>query len=65
MSEGKKLTPYELAEACTDELSGIWAVCTADAVMCLQNWKDKEDLLRAKNAVEYMIRRTEAQDGKV
>ena len=65
MRDQKKPGPYEVAEACTDELSGIWAVCTADAVMRLQNWKDKEDLLRAKNAIEYMIRRMEAQDGKM
>lgn len=65
MSEPKKLGAYEVAEACTDELSGIWAVCTADAVMCLQNWKDREDLVRAKNAIDYMIRRMEAQDGKM
>ena len=59
MSDQKKLDAYELAGACTEELSGVWAVCTADAVLCLQNWKSKEDLERAKNAIEYMIRKME------
>ena len=43
-----------LAEA-TRELQGIDAICTAEALLSLWNWRDKAALLKAREAIDYLI----------
>lgn len=57
-TEGKKpLEVYEVLEAATADMKGIQAICTADAIMCLWNWDTKEDLLKARSSIDYLLRR--------
>lgn len=53
----KHLEVYDVLEAATAEMKGIQAICTADAIMCLWNWKNKEDLLKARSSIDYLLRR--------
>ena len=53
---------YEVLEAATDGMTGIRAICTADAILCLWQWERPEDLKRAKAAIDYMLKKTEAQE---
>lgn len=48
---------YEILEAATSKLSGIQAICTADAILCLWNWNGPEDLKRAKAAIDYLLKK--------
>ncbi|MBO4938501.1 MAG: hypothetical protein J6C98_05815 [Oscillospiraceae bacterium] len=50
---------YEVLEAATRTLSGIRAICTADAILCLWNWNRPEDLERAKSAIDYLLKKEE------
>ena len=57
-TEGRSpLEVYEVLEAATADMKGIQAICTADAIMCLWNWDSKEDLLKARSSIDYMLRR--------
>jgi hypothetical protein len=59
MEEKKQLHPYEVLEAATAGMTGIRAICTADAILCLWNWNTKEDLEKAKAAIEYLLKKEE------
>lgn len=48
---------YDILEKATENMRGIDAICTADAILSLWGWESKEDLLRAKNAIEHMLRK--------
>lgn len=50
---------YEALEAATAEQAGIYAVCTAEAISNLWNWKSEEDLYKATEAIRYMIKKME------
>lgn len=57
-TEGKKpLEVYDVLEAATADMKGIQAICTADAIMCLWNWENKEDLMKARSSIDYLLRR--------
>lgn len=65
-SEGDlQMNMYEVLEAATGDLCGIRAICTADAISSLWNWKSQEDLLKAKAAIDFMLQKLEGLDGKV
>lgn len=54
-------------EAATDGLTGIEAVCTANAIKYLWRWKRKngvEDLRKAAWYINRLIRRIEEQEGE-
>ena len=48
---------YETVEAATRELKGIRAICTADAIQSLWNWKSIYDLQRARASIDYLLKR--------
>lgn len=48
---------YETVEAATRELKGIQAICTADAIQSLWNWKSIYDLQRARASIDYLLKR--------
>ena len=50
---------YSILEEATKAKSGIEAICTADAILCLWNWNDTDDLRRARAAINYLIKRLE------
>lgn len=50
---------YEVLEAATSNLSGIQAICTADAILCLWNWNGPEDLKRARAAIDHLLKKLE------
>ena len=54
-----QLHPYEVLEAATAGMTGIRAICTADAILCLWNWDTREDLEKAKAAIEYLLKKEE------
>lgn len=56
---GRPLNGYEVLEAATGSMQGIYAICTADAILCLWNWTGKEDLLKARDAIDYLIQKME------
>ena len=50
---------YEVLEAATAQLQGIRAICTADAISQLWNWSSRDNLLRARSAIDHLIKRME------
>lgn len=50
---------YRILEEATKTKSGIEAICTADAILCLWNWDSADDLRRARSAITYLIKRLE------
>lgn len=50
---------YHILEEATKSLSGIDAICTADAILCLWNWNSADDLRRALSAITYLIKKLE------
>ena len=50
---------YSILEEATKNKSGIEAICTADAILCLWNWDSADDLRRARAAINHMIKRLE------
>lgn len=46
---------YALLEQATFYLSGIQAICTAEAIGHLWNWDSREDLLQARKAIDYLL----------
>lgn len=50
---------YEVLEMATGHLNGIQAICTAEAILQLWNWESREELLKARNAVDYLLKKME------
>lgn len=50
---------YRILEEATKTKSGIEAICTADAILCLWNWDGADDLRRARAAINHLIKRLE------
>ena len=50
---------YRILEEATKTKSGIEAICTADAILCLWNWESADDLRRARAAINHLIKRLE------
>lgn len=50
---------YDVLEAATKSLSGINAICTADAILCLWNWTSADDLRRARAAINHLLQKIE------
>lgn len=50
---------YTILEEATKSKSGIEAICTADAILCLWNWNCADDLRRARAAINFLIKRLE------
>lgn len=50
---------YETLEMATMQLTGIQAICTAEAISNLWNWRSRENLLKARDAIEYLLKKTE------
>lgn len=48
---------YSVMEAATVELKGIQAICTANAIQSLWNWKSVYDLQRARASIDYLLKR--------
>lgn len=47
----------EVIEQATANLTGIQAVCTAQAIQALWNWRTPEDLQTAQRSIQYLLRR--------
>lgn len=56
-NEKKALEVYDILEAAVAEKKGIMAICTADAILCLWDWKSGDDLLKARSSIDYLLRR--------
>lgn len=56
----EQVVVYDLLESATKNMQGIQAICTADAILCLWNWESKEDLLKAKASIDYLLKKLEA-----
>lgn len=50
---------YNILEEATKTKTGIEAICTADAILCLWNWDSADDLRRASAAINHLIKRME------
>lgn len=50
---------YRILAEATKSKTGIEAICTADAILCLWNWDSADDLRRARAAINHLIRRLE------
>lgn len=50
---------YEILEAATSGMTGIRAICTADAILSLWKWSTREDLERAKAAIDHLLKKLE------
>lgn len=48
---------FEILEAATAELKGIQAICTANAIQSLWNWKTAADLQTARENIDYLLKR--------
>ena len=48
---------FEAMEHATEDMVGIRAICTADAIRCLWGWKDVKDLQAARDSIDYLIQR--------
>lgn len=60
-----KVECIDCLEAATEGLSGIEAVCTANAIKYLYRWKrknGKEDLLKAQWYIKHLIKHIESGD---
>ena len=49
----------DVLEMATEHLSGMSAVCTANALQALLYWHCPEDLIRAKENINYLLERLE------
>ena len=50
---------YKVLEEATAKMQGINAICTAEAILQLWNWNSREDLLKARMAIDYLIKKLE------
>ena len=57
----QRIEIMDVLAAATDHLSGIRAVCTASAIQSLWFWRYPEDLLRARDTIDYLLKRLEAE----
>lgn len=57
----QKIEIMDVLAAATEHLSGIRAVCTASAIQSLWFWRCPEDLLRARDSIDYLLKRLEAE----
>ena len=48
---------YEVLEEATGNMQGIKAICTAEAILQLWKWESKEDLLKARAAIDYLLKK--------
>lgn len=48
---------YEVLEEATGNMQGIKAICTAEAILQLWRWDSKEDLLKAREAINYLLKK--------
>lgn len=48
---------YDVLEAATVQLTGIQAICTAEAISQLWNWNSRENLLKARDAIDHLLKR--------
>lgn len=58
-SAERRLDIYEVLEAATCTKQGIMAICTAEAIRELWRWNSMEDLLKARDAIDYLIKKLE------
>lgn len=54
---GGQTAIYDFLEEATSNMRGIRAICTAEAILQLWQWDSKEDLLKAKAAIEYLLKK--------
>lgn len=59
MVESESKIIIQALELVTAHLTGMDAVMTAHVVTTMYNWTDKEDLLMARKALDYLIGRAE------
>lgn len=57
VEEPETVELFDAMEAATLELKGIQAICTANAIQNLWNWTSKEDLLKAKANIDYLLKK--------
>jgi hypothetical protein len=50
---------YKVLEEATAKMQGITAICTAEAILQLWNWDSREDLLKARGAIDYLLKKLE------
>ena len=53
----------DILAAATDHLNGMKAVCTAGAIQHLMYWRYPEDLLRARDHIDYLLDLLKKQEG--
>ena len=55
----RPLDIYKVLEEATGSMQGINAICTAEAILQLWNWDSREDLLKARGAIDYLLKKLE------
>ncbi len=55
----RPLDIYKVLEEATANMQGITAICTAEAILQLWNWDSREDLLKARGAIDYLLKKLE------
>ena len=55
----RPLDIYKVLEEATAKMQGINAICTAEAILQLWNWDSREDLLKARGAIDYLLKKLE------
>ena len=55
----RPLDIYKVLEEATAKRYGINAICTAEAILQLWNWDSREDLLKARGAIDYLLKKLE------
>lgn len=53
------ITPMDVMAMATEHLQGMEAVCTANAIQALLFWHCPEDLLQARDNIDYLLKRVE------
>ena len=59
----RKLDIMDILEAATGHLTGMKAVCTAGAIQHLMYWRYPEDLLRARDHIDYLLDLLQKREG--
>lgn len=54
----------DILEAATGHLTGMQAVCTAGAIQHLMYWRYPEDLLRARDHIDYLLGLLQRMEGR-
>ena len=57
----QRIEIMDVLAAATEHLSGIRAVCTASAIQSLWFWRYPEDLRRARDTIDYLLKRLEVE----